>query len=156
MEVLKQELSIGYFTQILFVTISPPLRKANNQFHIFADDMMIIKYIRRCSKHYMIYPEFDIKGRLHYHGLIYISDPMKWYKQILPMFRKIGFVDVQIIGRTFENKLNVLLYIRKHWMVTKDILNINDPIFPVRPCKHKYIGKSISDTKLITDFFDLV
>jgi len=76
----------------LAITISPPPRHTACRFieplkNYYLDDTFYIKYIlnKYNIKKYLIYPEIDPKGRLHYHGIIDISnthDEVTMYKVI--------------------------------------------------------------------------
>lgn len=114
----------------VFITVSPPLRSIRDQSSIYQDDLLYLAKVRLCSKHYVIYPEFDSSGRLHYHGIMRIDDKIKWYKSVLPMLRKcLGFVCIKQIN-TIKDKINIILYITKDWSVTKEILYLEVPIMP--------------------------
>lgn len=128
----------NYFLNVLyrldimdvFLTVSPPLRAISNQRMLFDDDLFYLSKIKLCSKRFIIYPEFDVAGRLHYHAIINIHDKVKWYKAILPTFRRmLGFCDVKVI-KTFLDKLRVLNYIRKDWYITSNVLKLERPIMP--------------------------
>lgn len=131
MEVLKTPVNGNE----LFVTISPPVRN-NKPEYLFQDDIVIINRIKLCSKKYIIYPELDSKGRLHYHLIMSLHDKVKWHKSVLPGFRKIGFVKIEWM-KTFKDKLNVLQYIRKEWPDSSMVIGIKEPIYPLRRMKKK-------------------
>lgn len=56
------------------------------------DTIMFISDLHHCSNNFIIYPELNSNGRIHYHGKIQISDKYKWFKKILPTFKYNGFV----------------------------------------------------------------
>lgn len=137
----------------VLLTVSPPLRSIRDQRAIFDDDMYFLMKIRLCSKHFIIYPEFDKSGRLHYHGIIRIIDKIKWYKSVLPTLRRsLGFCDIKTIGSTMRDKLQVLYYIKKEWMVTKKVLNIDEPIIPKHRRKIIHVNTSDLDFGILKQF----
>lgn len=127
-------------TKKLFITISPPDRSykyaqlglSNPNQAIFYDDNDYIKHIfkRYRIKKYIMYPEFDEKGRLHYHGRATLtpSQEVSFYKSIKPYLqRNIGFVDVSVVKHDLEN----LLYCMCEWGKTSKILDIKTPTCPL-------------------------
>lgn len=92
----------------------------------------ILKYIR-CGT-YILYPEFDDKARLHYHGIINLDSNQKvrFYKYAHCKLKQIGFVDFKPL-KTFEDKLKWVIYMSKHWPETKQVLEITRPIMVSRP-----------------------
>lgn len=111
----------------LALTISPPCRvnKYNSLKSIYYQDQYTIdSLLRKCSKDYTIYPEQDINGRLHYHGVIQVSDMIKYHKNVLPGLKLIGFVKVKPI----TNLQKWLDYCKKEWENTKKVFGIDDPL----------------------------
>lgn len=97
------------------------------------DTLPIIRLLRQCSKSFIIYPELNIQGNIHYHGIIDISDKIKWHKKVLPSFKFHGFVVLKTI---FDlNQWND--YIKKDREVMKDIINTELPL----TCDHRLIRK---------------
>lgn len=72
---------------------------------------------------YQMYPEMTIAGNIHFHGLIEITDKVKWYKSVQPTLKRNGFVLI---------KSNVdqgwIDYIRKDMEDMKTIFKIDLPI----------------------------
>jgi len=124
----------------LAITISPPSRMLYNKNNnpnrmLFDDDRNMIKSIMSYNKiySYIIYPEFDEKGRLHYHGIINLTNTqyVRFHKHAIHKLKQIGFVDISII-KTFVNNLRYIVYMSKNWGETKMILEISYPIIPRR------------------------
>lgn len=44
---------------------------------------------------YLIYPECNKQGNIHFHGIIKIYDRVKWFRKILPLFKYNGFVFIK-------------------------------------------------------------
>lgn len=132
------------------LTVSPKDRvdKYNKIEHIYIDDVNIMrKYMKRCSSHYIVYPETDAVGRLHYHGIIEVSDKIKFVKQVIPALKRIGYVCLKPLD-TLKDNISWILYCSKEWMITKDIVDIQQPLIP----QHK--KKIIKDRN--TDYVSLL
>lgn len=119
----------------LALTISPPAR-TNNKLknpnrHLFIDDKYTIQQIFKYNKikTYIIYPEIDEKGRLHYHGIITLNNTelVRFEKHARHKLKQIGFVDTTDCTK-FINNLRYIIYMSKDWLKTKEILEITDPI----------------------------
>lgn len=95
---------------------------------VYDEDVSVIKHALSLAKirHYIIFPELDIKGRLHYHGTLYMNKThlIRFYKQTKGYFQRIGFVDIQPTKKPIE----WLIYTRKQWPYTSNILDITRPI----------------------------
>lgn len=119
------------------LTISPPIRTNNKMSNpnkmIYDQDIIQITQILKYNKisSYIIYPEFDEKGRLHYHGKLNLDNNqyIRYHKHAIHKFRQIGFVDSKLI-KTHIDSLRWLTYISKNWLTTKEILEIIHPIMP--------------------------
>jgi len=120
----------------LAITISPPYRdkykcNANPNRMLYDDDRIQIKSIMTYNKIYnfIIYPELDDSGRLHYHGIINLTNTqyIRFHKHAIWKLRNIGFVLITII-KEFINNLRQVIYMSKHWGETKCILNVSYPI----------------------------
>jgi len=118
----------------LAITISPKHRThgtlyVNPQRHLYLDDRMIIAFYLKKSNitRYIIFPEFDEKGRLHYHGRITVTPSQKvsLYRSIKPILeRNIGFTDIVPVKHDLEN----LIYCMKTFAHTQAMLDITKPI----------------------------
>lgn len=127
------------------ITISPPdrvyklaqLKILDPLRNIFIGDKYIIQRVfMKCRiKRYIIYPEIDDKGRLHYHGVFTSNNTdqrVRWFKYGRPKLNQlIGYVDVKCL-KTFEDRLRWLLYIKKNWGESQDLFNITEPINVMR------------------------
>lgn len=117
-------IDLMYRQFVIALTISPPKRTGVPSFH-YRDDLEKLRCIRRCSRRFIIYPEFDLQGRLHYHGTVHIHDKIKWFKSVLPSFEKMGFVKVKL-----DPNLAWTVYQSKSFGVTSHVLGISLPIYP--------------------------
>jgi len=138
--------------KIIGFTISPPFRQlehflTNPNLAIYEDDVLFIRQVFEYNKfkHYMIYPEFDPKGRLHYHGNIHLdyNEEVRWYKHANPKLTKLGHVLLTIVKNKIDHQLFWLNYMRKDWPITKEILDITMPIMPSRSQRRYELLKSI-------------
>lgn len=122
-----------------FITISPQdrtlqyskLKFANPTYCVFLDDELAIKHIFKKNRitRYIIFPELDDKGRLHYHGKITSlteSQRVSLYKSVRPTLQRIGFVDLQPV----KNELECLYYCKKQFAFTSQVLERYQPISP--------------------------
>lgn len=102
-----------------FITISPPHRKGSDKYN-YRNDKHWIRHIclRRCSKHFVIYPELSEDDRLHYHGIVRIDDYKKWYKQTKYKLTALGYISVKRI-KDFKMHLDCLLYCMKNYSKTQ-------------------------------------
>lgn len=119
----------------LALTISPPHRPGRKQELLYYDDYFFIQQLELCSNHFLVYPEFDDSGRLHYHGIIDVKDEIKWYKKVLPTLqRKVGFTCVKKVT-TLKDRVSWIVYMSKQWPVSKGVLSLKGPIMP---CKEQH------------------
>lgn len=147
----------------LALTISPPNRclKANmlNPFSLmFLEDGLYIRQVLKQDRisRYIIYPEFDKKARLHYHGILTLDSNqyIRFYKHGLHKLKNIGFIDVKKLD-SFMDKLRWGIYMRKEWGITRDILSIDIPIMKISQNDSKQIKESLIGPKQvhILDYF---
>lgn len=87
--------------------------------------VMLSKYLGESCDDFVIYPEFTIQGRIHYHGLLTIKNYVKWVRDTLPRLRKLGFVKMETFK---DNPDNWITYMKKSVLDTKAILNFKDDI----------------------------
>lgn len=86
-----------------------------------------IYHLKRLSKidsKFILFPETDIKGRLHYHGYVYKD---KYYPETLKALERIGFIKIKCI---FDME-KWLKYCKKEYKITKAMLEL--------PKRFKYI-----------------
>lgn len=122
-------------TTIAF-TLSPPNRSMtgkyrNPQKHFYDGDRQIImstlKYDR--ISRYIIHPEFDDKGRLHYHGIITLNhnEQVRFYKHGREIIKRLGYVDIKPLASR-EDKIRWVGYMRKGWRLASETLEITQPM----------------------------
>lgn len=119
------------------LTISPPNRTAghkmysNPNYSVYVDDLQFIQLVMAKSriKTYEIYPEFDDKGRLHYHGIVHVdyNQKVRFYKYTQIKLTTIGFVDISTL-KTEQDIERWMIYITKGWDFTKQVLEITECI----------------------------
>lgn len=121
------------------LTISPPQRQiGRDQPYKTLGDMYNIdratirSCMERASEEYTIYPEFDLAGRLHYHGIVRIINKVQWYKITCPTLKRLGFICVKPKP---DDKWKA--YIEKEWEITRQVLKLDSPIQPEPPVRHK-------------------
>lgn len=114
-------------------TLSPPDRThkyihmhvINPLKHVYKDDMLIINHLFKKIKlkEYIIYPELDPQGRLHYHGTLTMTKTQltRFYKYAKPHLQRIGYVDCSPAKRILEWNI----YISKEWPFTKEVLDLS-------------------------------
>lgn len=101
-----------------------------------------IRLLRLCCDKVDLYPEMFLNGGLHWHGTLHITDKIKWYKKILPNFRKHGMVVVKSNPDETWNR-----YQSKEWIMMQELLNIPN-IDTVYVMKKK--GKRDTTTPILT------
>lgn len=93
---------------------------------------IIKRLFNKCSDHYIVYPEFTSQCRLHYHGIIRITDKIKWIRSVFGSLLKQLRMDHKCVQfrmiKSFNSHLRWLWYIRKHWDTTKRVLRIESPL----------------------------
>lgn len=138
----------------LFRSIDPQVQ--------FCETMQTIKYLANCCNKLYIYPELNQNGRIHYHGVLYITDKVKWYKSVLPKFKYTGFVmikteinehwdeyikkDSAMMEEILEYKLPIIFEkeIDKTWLQSR-----NNKVF-----KEKYKKKILDNPQTIQAYFE--
>lgn len=100
-----------------------PRRYSVTPIRTFETDVRVLfPYLHKCSEQFLVYPEFTLKGQLHYHALINVSDKAKWYGIVLPKFNSKGFTCVKVC----QNKAKWLSYISKDVEMMRRALNYSD------------------------------
>jgi len=148
----------------LAITISPPLRYNNKLFKNpnkcqYMDDLIFIRHVFHYNRigSYIIYPEFDQKGRLHYHGTLNLShdELVRFYKHAVHKLGNLGFVDHKRL-LTFMDKLKWSIYCKKEFGLTRDILEIQSPIMSIGDKKTvKCVKVQEIKTPTLFDYFKL-
>lgn len=98
----------------------------NDPFYTMHMHLQYLKKLKRCSI-FTLYPEFNGRGDLHWHGILEITDKVKWYKSVLPYFRYKGFVCVKHI----DNFSKWSTYCAKDKDLMEKVLTTVLPITPV-------------------------
>lgn len=138
--------------QKLAITISPPFRDMYKNFaqpnrFLFFDDRIQIESIFKYNKigRYIIYPELDPKGRLHYHGIVTLShnERVRFHKHAIHKLKLIGFVDIKPLAKLKDN-LKWIIYIKKEWGFTSALLEIDQPIMKQNN-KTQKLNKRLND-----------
>lgn len=96
-----------------FVTISPTYKLIDPEHLHKAYTIDITRQMNKFSRRWALYPEFDDKQRLHYHGLAYVHDTIKMYK-VKHLLDKIGWTKLQKCI-DFEDRLSYLIYSQKQY-----------------------------------------
>lgn len=114
------------------LTISPPLRL--NIKDIFRKDCHIFSKLK---SNFILYPEFDKTGRLHYHGYVwkseYLANDLELIKESLG-FVKTDTVYIDIIEHKILDEVAIKqvngwdIYCKKEWHITRKILKLKKPI----------------------------
>lgn len=52
----------------------------------------VISSLRRCCESFCVYPEFNKKGNMHYHGVLYVNNVKRYYREVIPLFKKQGYI----------------------------------------------------------------
>lgn len=119
----------------------------------FAQHLPVLRNILKCCDKYELHPECFLNGGLHYHAYLEIKDKIKWYKSVLPTFKRYGFVVIKKNPNEHWHK-----YIRKDGQIMYDVLEHQslDPdvglkLMTVRLCKQKV--NSCPDIKKYIDTF---
>lgn len=71
----------------------------------------------RHAMEFMITPELNKNGNIHYHGIIAIRDKIAWYKRLLPELKRKGFVLIKSI----DDYDKWFAYIKKDYEVKKAV-----------------------------------
>lgn len=110
-------------------TLQYTIRKIKNpQQKVYDSDKLIFGIIFRNMrlKNWILWPELDSRGRLHYHGTLYMNKTIltRWYKYGKPKCEMIGFVDCRLT----QGPIEWHIYCKKQWSFTKDVLELDYPM----------------------------
>lgn len=113
------------FSKTLAITISarPYYGKSTVRTLLFTHYLEMLPMLKTL-KFYTLYPEFDDKFRLHYHGVVRFKDKYQAYRITKRINKLIGYV----LLKANLNEDGWVKYITKEWNTTKKILNITYPI----------------------------
>ncbi len=84
------------------MTISPPYRLSSPIFLYNEDIPKIKRWLRKFSRHYVIYSEFDNESRLHYHLSVWIHDITKYHKTKYLLAGKLGYIKTKLLKTSFD------------------------------------------------------
>lgn len=110
-----------------FLTWSPDPKhhrgivKPRDQFLTY--DWVINLLAKSCTG--ILSPELNKNGNIHYHAVLTIQDPAKWYTHTLPAMKKVGFTCVKQITNTYDKVYN---YVLKEAKLNQKIFKIKLPI----------------------------
>lgn len=113
------------------ITISPRPHDVNTTLLQHFDDIQrwIIRTLNRSCGYYILYPEITETGRLHFHGVITVTNEVKWKKETIQWLNKIGFIKLENFYKNgFTGKLRWMCYCRKEFHQTQQVLDIKQPI----------------------------
>jgi len=126
---------IEFMNTHLALTISPPNRMKGTKLRnynrfLYEEDILHIRAVFKYNKinSFIIFPEFDDKGRLHYHGTVTLNTNQltRWHKHAECKLRLMGFIDYKPL-RGFLDRLRWIFYCRKDFWKTKEVLDITGP-----------------------------
>lgn len=112
-------------------------------------------------KSYILYPEFDEQGRLHFHGMLHGYDRIKYFAWKYKLDR-IGYTLVKPISEKTNANIGWVLYCQKGWRSTcKVFSNVGVKIVPLvkkNLRRKKEIIKYVEEPKVVNiyNFFQLV
>ncbi len=95
------------------ITVSPKQRIESPIELYRQDEEYIMKLLNKFSRRYALYPEFDDKQRLHYHGLVLVHDRIK-LNHTKYLFDKLGWTLFDRI-RSNKQKVACAVYATKDW-----------------------------------------
>lgn len=81
---------------IRLFTCSPNPRKCGiDQYRNYMDHLWVVfSKFSRCMSEFVVSPELNENGNIHYHGWFVLKDKVKFYKHVLPAMKKLGFVKI--------------------------------------------------------------
>lgn len=112
-----------------------------------------LRLLKKCCSDVYIMPELTKHGNIHYHMVLHINDEIKWFKQVLPTFKKTGTIDVNL-----DIDTGWYHYIEKDKLKMEAILEITLPITRAELERTKYEKKVkgsslVGGPKSIFDYF---
>lgn len=99
------------------LTISPEQRNGKPLSMYKRDRDFLYQWLTPYTDHFIMYPEFTESGRLHYHGIIHISDRYKFY-HTKHLVTNIGFTMWKPL-RNVKDHLTWLTYCRKNFGISR-------------------------------------
>lgn len=96
------------------ITISPP-KYNGNPTYAYNDQLYYIRrWMNKFSNHWLLYPEFDLNSRLHWHGVVQIHDKTKFHKTRHQFQKMVGFVKVDVLVTAMDH-IRFLQYCKKEY-----------------------------------------
>lgn len=80
--------------------------------------------LKYCCSRFEINPELNQNGNIHYHGFVELKDEIKWYRSMLPRFKRNGFVKINPVKNDLSKAIE---YARKDREKMKKII-LDEPI----------------------------
>lgn len=85
------------------ITWSPKRHKVYSiDYQIGEDVYEQFRHWPKCMNDYILYPEVNLNGNVHWHGLISVRDKIKWWKSVLPRLKLYGFVVIKDLFKPEE------------------------------------------------------
>lgn len=120
MEVIEMAISeLTYDSKVYLFTWNPDPRIFNHDKYFNVKDkkvlsttevkkcwikmLQVLKHIQRCSSSFCIVPELSDEGKLHCHGWFKLTDKIKWFKSVMPIIKKKGFMKINKLNTPIEN-----------------------------------------------------
>lgn len=110
---IENQLKSLHQRRLWALTISPKQRVGDPKLYYVDDRVSMVRLLSRFSEHYIMYPEFTLTGRLHYHGIVLITDNYKYY-HTKHHLDKLGFTMWKPLSSFFDH-LTWLHYCKKDW-----------------------------------------
>lgn len=148
LEILKQSPN----DRLYALTISPRYRAEDPRFLYMDDRRYIRKWLQCFADHYVVCPEFDVKARLHYHGIVRITDYIKYRHIKYKMDKFLGFCELRKL-KTVKDVLTWLYYCKKEQHLTPDEDNVLVPFFYEKRKRHFTIKEVVPNRKSILDYY---
>lgn len=96
------------------ITISPRRYDGSQGFIYESHKTDIRKWLNKFSQHWLLYPEFDMSTRLHYHGVVQVTDLTKFHKTRHSFSRLVGFVCIKPLTNAIDH-ISWLQYCKKDY-----------------------------------------
>lgn len=103
----------------------------------FSMAIKILKKVVTISEKCIFFPEVGNSGsNLHFHGVIWLKDKVKWFKSVLPTLKRNGYVKITTMNDNWFD------YISKDWAIMRPVLDLDEPI------TEEYLKRIITIKKL--------
>lgn len=106
---------------LMLITWSPNPKGMPSKYDMIRNHKWFCRTVFRrwssCMHTYCVLPEFNLNGNLHYHGWFQLKDAVKWFKSILPLLKRYGYVKINEARtykvNSYEETSNALYYYKK-------------------------------------------